>query len=62
MAPEITIPKTDLPFAPSRTNPLEGRLYPATLEWARGFGLVTTEAAAERLRRYQVDVMVSYYA
>ncbi|ARZ71733.1 hypothetical protein SMD11_6157 [Streptomyces albireticuli] len=62
MATEITIPRIDVPFAPSRTNPSEGRLYPATLDWARRFGLVTTETAAGRLRRYQVDVMVSYYA
>ncbi|MFF4012721.1 hypothetical protein [Streptomyces sp. NPDC001717] len=62
MASEITIPRIDIPFAPSRTNPLEDGLYPATLEWARRFGLVTTDAAALRLRRYQIDVMVSYYA
>ncbi|MGN5382428.1 hypothetical protein BIV25_42070 [Streptomyces sp. MUSC 14] len=62
MTAEVTIPSIDIPFAPSRTNPLGGRLHPATLEWTRDFGLVTTETAAGRLRRYQVDVIVSYYA
>ncbi|MET8298760.1 terpene synthase family protein [Streptomyces sp. NPDC005180] len=62
MATEITVPRIDVPFPPSRTNPLEGQLFPATLEWAGDFGLVTTDAAAERLRRYQIEVMVSYYA
>ncbi|GHE42434.1 terpene synthase family protein [Streptomyces capitiformicae] len=62
MTTEVTIPRIDIPFAPSRENPLAGHLYSATLEWARRFGLVTTEGAAERLRRYRVDLMVSYYA
>ncbi|MEU8579375.1 hypothetical protein [Streptomyces abikoensis] len=62
MATEVTIPTIDVPFGPSRTNPQVGRLYPATLEWARGFGLVSDDAAAERLRKYRVDLIASCYA
>ncbi|MER7514671.1 terpene synthase family protein [Streptomyces lavendulae] len=61
MTTDITIPRIDLPFAVSQEHPLQDGLYPATLEWARRFGLVTREAAAERLRRYRLE-LCSYYA
>ncbi|KOY55245.1 terpene synthase family protein [Streptomyces sp. XY332] len=61
MTTDIVIPTINLPFAASQKHPLQDRLYPATLEWARRFGLVTTEAAAERLRRYRLE-LCSYYA
>ncbi|QDQ09473.1 terpene synthase family protein [Streptomyces spectabilis] len=61
MTTDITIPPIDLPFPISQKNPLQDQLYPATLEWARRFQLVTTEAAAERLRRYRLE-LCSYYA